>query len=1230
MQKTANLYGPARLWHRYLPKTLLVMNLSAFFVCISLVSVQAGGFSQSVSLSGKNLSLHKIFAVIEKQTGFVVFSSKDVLAGAKPVSIDARNEPLASFLTHCLENQPLSFSIDDKTIFITRKVAAGSPDRRPASPDVVLPPFLVSGVIRSADGSPIVGASVSIKGSGKVNAAALADDNGRFSVYVNVGDVLVFSSIGFQNYEYKIGSASLSEIVISLKRKVSRLENVEIAVASNGYQDIPKERSTGSFEVITAKQLQHSNSGNLLKRLDGITSSIVFDNTTSPNNSAANTRVANPRTGYGLSSQNYNGGGYTLDNMTIRGKNTLSTNGSGNPLVVIDGVASAYDISLINPDDVVSVTILKDAAAASIWGSRAANGVLVIKTKRGEFNQQKVISFNGNISITQKPDLFYLKQMSTSDFIDAEIYGFKQSNKSLQTPVISNGYSGSLETPVTEILDAIQKGTLPAADGNAQIDALRKNDIRKDQSKYLLRKAVSQNYSLNVSGGSKDLAYTIGGGYQRLLNNTVRSNSDRINLSYNMQYRPVKDFDLSAGVFYNVTHKNGLGPLSISPPFSSVSNYSPFFFPYSRLADEQGNALAVPFYRPLFISALQDAYGNKILDYTYKPLDDINESSLKSMGKDLNLSVTGRYSFVSWLSAQVTYNYNSGSSKTEEYYSAQSIYMRDLINRFTDPVSFVRNIPLGGFYNPGGGNSHNQTVRALLSFSKSWKNKHDLNAIVGAEAYDAKAVLDPAYGYYGYDPVTLKSSSVTYNTYMNVLFDPSGASSAAIPNPPGLSFLGNRQRTVSEFLNAAYVYKKRYTLSGSVRKDGSSAFGDNTNKTGKPFYSLGAAWSIDAEGFYKVAWLPYLKLRSTFGYNGNSNSGPTSYVKISLQNYPNFITSLPYASVDNLSNPLLRPERTAITNIGLDFGFKNNVLSGSLEYYVKSTKDLLSYSTLDPSLGFNGATYNVADLRGSGVDLRLRSVNLKIGQFAWRSLFNLSYNKVKVTKNYIPGSVGASVVVSNNFYYYAGKDLSVLYAYRWGGLNPTTGAARVVTGKGLAEDDYAALYTDLRAMGSSVPVYFGNLSNTFSYGGLSVWVNINYKLHYFQRRPATSLFLNATQMNSYSPQQAAGEEYARRWQNAGDETGTNVPSRDLSRYQSNDNVYQFADINVYKADNIRLQEVNVSYNFRKSTKFIKNPSVYINLPLNLMIWKANHLGLDPDVFDYPAPKTYSLGFSANF
>jgi len=319
-------------------------------------------------------------------------------------------------------------------------------------------------------------------------------------------------------------------------------------------------------------------------------------------------------------------------------------------------------------------------------------------------------------------------------------------------------------------------------------------------------------------------------------------------------------------------------------------------------------------------------------------------------------------------------------------------------------------------------------------------------------------------------------------------------------------------------------------------------------------------------------------------------------------------------------------------NLGLDFGVKGNRLTGSIEYYRKSTTDLMSSNVVDPSTGFGSLTYNTANLLGWGVDLTLNSRNLQAGSFSWASNFLFSYNRVIVSKLYAPAALTAGASISS---YNEGADLSRIYAFRWAGLNPATGdPMSYVNGQPYTINNSSAFSTmqnqplsTARYFGSAVPVYFGSLRNTFTYGQLSLSANLMYKLGYYFRRPTADI---VNYSGLFLSGKFQGIEYQNRWQKPGDELRTNVPSQVDNSDQTRDIFYQNAEINVLKADHIRLQEINLSYAFTKKYKFIKNPRIYANVNNLGVIWRANKLGLDPDVNDLPNPRTWSFGFSANF
>jgi hypothetical protein len=598
------------------------------------------------------------------------------------------------------------------------------------------------------------------------------------------------------------------------------------------------------------------------------------------------------------------------------------------------------------------------------------------------------------------------------------------------------------------------------------------------------------------------------------------------------------------------------------------------------------------------------------------------------------------YQVKSYLSANIFYSYNRLILEDESYYNKDSYFIREQVTRFTDPESFNQVFPYGDYLQPSRTVSTNNSLRAQLNFNYSWNKKHSINAILGSDIsqYYSKQISNT---YLGYNSETLIFSN-GYNpsaTYP-FLYNLQGAPNGQLPYIS--NFIDNRSRAVSAYANAAYTYDNRYTISGSIRRDGSNLYGTAENRKGIPFYSTGLRWNIMNEKFYNLDFLPKLQLRVTYGYNGNTN--PNTYPRPRIIYAPSpGVTGLPFGSVPSsaeATNSHLRPERTGVLNFGLDFGVKGERISGSLEYYIKNTKDLINTNLTDPSTGFTSLPFNTGDLHAYGTDLTINSLNLQAGKFTWTSNLLLSTNRVKVQKLYIPGGVNMAGVVTGegSGRYNVGFDLERLFAFRWGGLDPQTGNPRIIyNSKTLIIDDSEqgninfnsiinGPQSQAKYIGSAVPIYFGSIRNSFAYGRVMVSANILYKFKYFLRRHISNV---AYYTNLFSQNQLIGAEFAQRWQKPGDEQFTNVPSLSYPVNESKDAAYYYSDINTLKGDHIRLQELNFSYTVKPVLGF-KNARIYANITNLGIIWRANKVNIDPDIFDFPNPKSYSLGFSANF
>lgn len=1219
------------------------MRLTTVILIATFLQVSASGYAQKITLSEKNAGIKQVFDKIRQQTGYNFLFADAELQASRPVDIKVSAMELSDVLTLLFKNQPLTYTIDAKTVVVKEKEKTLL-DRFSDYINAVD----IKGQVLNELGRPLLGASVKVLGTQK---RTLTDVDGKFAFKSLAEDArIVVSYIGYRTDT--IALSGKTDFVIRMDPQANNIQ--EVTIVSTGYQSLPKERATGSFEVITKEQLQHSTDPNLIRRLEGITNSMDFRNDLRP-----------------IMSSNANAQRSPLANLTIRGKNTLNEsenaddngNYSGQVLVVIDGIATPYSIDQINPLDVESINVLKDAAAASIWGSRAANGVIVVTTKKGRYGTPARISFNSSVNIAEKVNLFYNKTMSISDLIDAQMRQFRNANTAPNPPLpdlsISVLYGQEPVSPVAEIMNAwLNKGTLTETQATAQLNALRGNDIRRDYDRYFLRNSVNQNYSLSVDGGSDLFRYRLSGGYDKGLNNTQNSGSDRLSLGYNMGIKPIKNLELQGSVKYTVRNNN---EQAAENRITGVTGAP--FYAYSRLADNNGNALELTKkYRQGFADLFESVYPTQFLSWRYKPLEDINEGYNRLRDQNLNLEFTTNYKVLEGLSLQATYNYNTGRIEDNTLYRQNSFYMRDKINYFTTSLSstdprtgnsvtpFVRQLPLGGQYTMGLTKSSNQTLRGQVNYEKSWNEKHQVSAIAGLDVNQNYRTVSNN-GYYGYDENTLQSENkLDYKSMIPIVFaeDFSGYGGEYIPNlNTGLRAF--KLRTISWYSNAAYTFNRRYTLSASIRKDISSEFGDGTNTGGTPYYSIGGLWNISNESFFHSELFPVLSFKSTFGYNGNVNPRVLSRPTIIYSNVLGLLpgdNGLPYAYTDlsaGVSNRLLRPEKTGVWNIGVDFGMKGNRLSGSIQYYVKSTSDLLDYGNLDPSTGYSYTIYNIGNLKGKGVDLALNSVNINGAKFSWNTNFLTSYNRVKVTKLFGTSASAAGQVVGNSSgSFNEGYDLSRVFGYEWAGLSPLTGDPQgYVNGKVVAisndgngnaayNDIQNAPITSLKYFGSGVPVFYGALRNTFNYKAFSLSINIQYKLGYYVRRPKAQVVNYSALYNVNAVLQ--GEEYNNRWQQSGDELTTNVPSTVFSATNANrDNFYYYSSINVLKGDHIRLQEINFGYTIPvRDHKFIKNPRVYANVNNLGLIWKANKVGVDPEVFDYPSPRAYSLGFSANF
>lgn len=1028
-------------------------------------------------------------------------------------------------------------------------------------------------VIDSTSQKPLQGATIKIKSA---QQSTSTDENGKFTISTQEKHgTIVVRFVGYATLLVNFSEAENGPFNIILTEDHSALK--EVSIVSNGLQRVPKERITGSFTTIDSTLFNRRVSTTVLDHLNGVASGIFFNGTGTSRNLS-----------YGSSNLGIN----------IRGQSTLSPNVNQDPLIVLDNFPYEGNISNLNPNDIESITILKDAAAASIWGARSGNGVIVITTKKGKANQKPLIEFNANTTIGNKPDLFKdRKFVDASTYIDIEKYLYSQG---YFDSAIADNVDWPALSPVIDILS----GSGSQADKDAQINALRGLDYRNDYEKFFYQKSVNQQYSLGIRGGGNNNVYAISVGYDNNQDNLIRNGLSRITVNAQNTYTPVKNLDITTSI--NYTNSKTLRDNQLAYGTINVGGgYYGQLYPYAQLADANGNPL--PIVKDYRASYVQNAPAAGYLNWQYSPIDELNNADAYDKTTDLLARVNVSYKFNSFLNAQALYQNETQTTGTYDYYSTKTYYTRNLINSFTqyDPnsQSFNYPLPVGGILGLGTYGTNSNNGRFQLNYDQSFQHDHRLTAIAGAEIRQVTTqnFNTTSYGYdnnYG----TAVANIDYYDFYPT---NPSGYNS--ISPPPGMTN-GQTYRYLSYYVNAAYSYKDRYSATISGRKDGSNIFGVTTNDRITPLWSVGLGWELSKEDFYKVSWLPYLKFRASYGFNGNIYNGSaytTGFYSTSSLTGAQVISNL------TAPNPELSWEKVKNINLGIDFSGSSNRISGTIELWQKGGTDLINNIPLAPSTGFTAFTGNSAATRTNGFDVQINSKNIK-GEFSWNSTLLVNAVRDKVLK-YNVTQDNTSIQTSSGVAL-VGKPIYSIFSYKWAGLDPTDGDPQGYL-NGKISKDYTSIINNfnpdsLKFNGSARPTLFGSLRNDFSYNGFSLSVNIVYELGYYFRKPSTSInYADVINLNGYS-------DVAQRWQKPGDEKTTNVPSLIYPSDPNRNNFYQYSSILVDNGDNIRLQDIRLSYNLTKK--------VWKNMPFrscqvftyanNLgIIWRANKDGLDPDV-----------------
>jgi len=899
---------PCRLY-----KPLLIMKLTLILLTATFLQVSAATYGQKVTLKVKNATVKEVFAKIQAQTSYDFLYNIDDLKQSKRVTLDLQNTDLKQALDVCFSNQPLDYSIENTSILITKKQAKKLSDA---------PKRAITGKVTDSADAALPGVTVTEKGT---TNAVITDANGKFNISVaDNGAVLVFSFIGFTTQEVPVsGNAP-----ISIRLKPNNTSLNEVLVVAYGTQT--KASLTGAVNQVNAKDIGDKPVLNVLQALQGESPNLIIQQT-----------AQDPGSGV---------------NLNIRG---VGTTGDNTPLVVIDGVVGG-NINTLNPNDVASVSILKDAGSAAIYGSRAANGVILVTTKSGKINQKPTISFDGSYGI-QHPDVLLHK-------VDAWENAYYK-NESL----VNSG--------------------LPPAYTPEQIQQLKDQGNGTWDEQHVLKNAPLQSENVSVTGGGATSSYFISGGYQNQGSNIVGNGGSGADYGY-QKYN----------VRMNQTSIIGKLKVNLILSYDKTQNKTNTMGDNNLFAD----ANRVP-----YNYSWQDANGN----YLTNPVS--SQFNVLGAVEQGGYNQTNNDEFFGTLNGQLNIN--------------KDIKLTGIVGAtVTDNSTFSRTIQVNDV--PTGVSGDNTPV-----YDNSYKQLL-INSQFFAE-YNKQIKANKFHVLLGISNESFSSSGFQLQELYTdpQLGVPTTGTTLDANNSYNSNNMTSETSLDSFFGRVNYSYKDRYFLEGDFREDGSSKFAQG-HRWGF-FPSIAGSWLASDESFMKPLTNVFnlLKFRASYGVLGNQNVNAYQYqtTYFPYQNAYGFNNAVVGGAGYTLGNPDLTWERAATLNLGMDAAFLNNKLNVSVDYFKKTTSDILAPRSDVPALyGAGFPDYNISKVENQGWEATI-SYTLKSNAVTQSFAFNIANSSNKL----LAFSYGANEQINNLGEYSllreVGQPVTQYYGYKVAGIFQT-------------------------------------------------------------------------------------------------------------------------------------------------------------------------------------------------
>lgn len=1072
-------------------------------------------------------------------------------------------------------------------------------------------------VISSEDNMPLIGASVYIKaedlskdGNSPTITGVITDIDGKFNISVPEGVTRLFCSyVGHEVQELKLVPGK-DQYEITLFPSAQMLD----AVVVTGYQTVERRKLTAAVGKL-----------NISDETIGAVKSI---------DQALAGQIA------GLSVTSTSGAPGAPAKIRIRG--TSSLNGTQDPLWVLDGIPlegtdvpqsnvlndvsniQQSSIAGLNPADIENITVLKDAAATAIYGARAANGVIVITTKKGKVGKP-VINFSSKFTYMPTLSTNRLNMLNSQEKVDLELELLRSNfaygdNKGGVSKIIS-GYG---------LTDAYKKGGWGALTPEAQTDISRLRNTETDWGDILFRDAFNQEYSLSLSGGNERVTYYTSIGYYQENGNVKGVGLDRLNIVAKTSYKVNRMLKFGVSLFVN--RRNNKTYLT-----DTYGLVNPVY--YSRKAN--------PYYQPF------DANGNYVYDFDVQNNSDTdlgfnifeerkntsNEETINALSSifDAELRFNDKLKFTTQLGLQLD------KASKEQIADKESFSMRIIRknSKYWDSASQSNKyfIPDGGVHKAYENTNSQITWKAMGEYRDSFNDIHELEVMVGTEL--RKTWYETLFSAgYGFDRQTLTTKPVVF------------------PDEDRARQFPLHQKTykenayVSFFSTASYSLMNRYTFGGSIRFDGSDLFGVDKKYRYLPLYSVSGLWRLSNEPFMQGTrkWMDNLAFRVSYGIQGNidKNTSPFLLGKYIVDNI------LPGGSehmidINSAPNKKLRWEKTQSVNVGLDFSVLNQAINLSVDYYYRKGTDLIGKQMLPLETGFVSTNINWASMVNKGVEVSLSTRNVATKNFSWYTNLNFAYNNNKVLREAIPEAqtipgregypVDAIFAIKTAgldeegyplFYDKEGKKVTLKELYR---LQDPFGLGFTVNSD-VTPAEERSFYSYI---GSQDTPYTGGLINTFSYKNWELTANLSFNLGGYVRTTPSYNFIN------FDRGQNVNSDILDRW--TPENTDGRLPALITSEkradeyywYDQKSEIYKNLDIWVKKLNYFRLQNLRLGYRLpEKMTKSLGMGSASVAIEgRNLLVFGSSYKNfLDPESmynpYAPPIPKSITFSLNLNF